>query len=826
MPEFYNPYHFVPATGQVTDADGNTSSVGTEPFKAIEQGETAHPARHDRWSAATRSGRIICRLTLERPTIVGGEQAEDLDDPAHRPKTVAPYQRWVDVGNGKAQQWPAIPGSSLRGLVSSIAEALSQSALRVLDNTPYSFRYKPGTDGQLPLSALGYLEPAPANSGRRFNLVPLTLPTLDRLEHRCEAGSFCVPPTWQGILRGRSGDEDRRCYWREVLPAYIDGYERPGGDNDGIRRVSTSFLDRQRPDSGSCVPEQRHWWYARIRPYPRLMKEITEPLPDNLTDQDTGQPLLHLKETIDRKTGKAWGRWLLGMHLASDTEALISEEQYRELREREPRRAEFYIRGILRVLGLGLNDERAAQIPGGKKHELFIPMPADKPEKRIPVPDDVIDAFEAIAGTRFKASKGEHPFYLQGRGQQTAIKAAPYELYFFDLKPGEAVVSELSVSAVWRRGVGDRSKHRPDKPHDFFKQINRHLPPLAADPNDPQAPPQRDLTPAELLFGVVAEGKKTDELNAAALASRVRFHDALTVEKPEHAQTDITLKTLSSPKAPSPALYFTPAPNSSADPSVAISKAALNKDKHRPQGRKFYLHHPSIGLDNLNPEHWTCSSREHAHDHMRLRCKPLLPQPHNPFWFHIDFDNLSPAELTLLLASLRPDKDFRHKLGLGKSLGLGTVHIEPVALCLTDRRKRYGADALALPRYGTVHRTGAADADVLGKRWPREAAALREIAQTVSALDWAQLPDMDPSMIDHAALEVLRKLGDPAQVKQQHRVTTPLTREQWQGPSAQAEQETFAWFVANDATNHQALRPISPDADLPTLNTHAQVKQT
>ena len=39
----------------------------------------------------------------------------------------------------------------------------------------------------------------------------------------------------------------------------------------------------------------------------------------------------------------------------------------------------------------------------------------------------------------------------------------------------------------------------------------------------------------------------------------------------------------------------------------------------------------------------------------------------------VDFDNLSPRELGLLLYALKPAEGFRHKLGMGKPIGLGGV---------------------------------------------------------------------------------------------------------------------------------------------------------
>jgi CRISPR-associated protein (TIGR03986 family) len=62
------------------------------------------------------------------------------------------------------------------------------------------------------------------------------------------------------------------------------------------------------------------------------------------------------------------------------------------------------------------------------------------------------------------------------------------------------------------------------------------------------------------------------------------------------------------------------------------------------------------------------------------------------FHFRVYFENLRNYELGALLWVLTlpgPDGPYRHKLGMGKPLGLGSVHIEDVNLQLSDRRKRY-----------------------------------------------------------------------------------------------------------------------------------------
>ncbi len=122
MTKFHHPYNFIPVTGKI----GKTSSAKTK-FNDVKDGKTQ--ARHDLWMINTKSGRIVCRLRLDTPTVVGAEQ---IKEDRFGSKRVKPYQR-----NGKA----AIPANSLRGLIGSIAETLSQSALRVLENEKYEVSY-------------------------------------------------------------------------------------------------------------------------------------------------------------------------------------------------------------------------------------------------------------------------------------------------------------------------------------------------------------------------------------------------------------------------------------------------------------------------------------------------------------------------------------------------------------------------------------------------------------------------------------------------------------------------------------------------------------
>ena len=78
------------------------------------------------------------------------------------------------------------------------------------------------------------------------------------------------------------------------------------------------------------------------------------------------------------------------------------------------------------------------------------------------------------------------------------------------------------------------------------------------------------------------------------------------------------------------------------------------------------------------------------------------------FVFDVSFDNLNRDELALLIWSLKPTPKFRHRLGMAKPLGLGSVDVQPLALFFVYRPKRYsGEGILSENRYHRISRCDA-----------------------------------------------------------------------------------------------------------------------
>jgi CRISPR-associated protein (TIGR03986 family) len=160
MARFYNPYHFVPV--EKPGAPQNHLSI---------RRADRWPERvtHERYAPNTHSGRLVVRLTTVTPTVIGAKPIrEDKGEYA----TIETY---------RVEGRPAIPASTLRGLIGSVIEAASGGPLRILDNSSYSYRR--GMEESL--SAIGLL----VEDGGALKLQPMSLPTLESTDggHTFEA---------------------------------------------------------------------------------------------------------------------------------------------------------------------------------------------------------------------------------------------------------------------------------------------------------------------------------------------------------------------------------------------------------------------------------------------------------------------------------------------------------------------------------------------------------------------------------------------------------------------------------------------------------------
>ncbi|WP_020558176.1 TIGR03986 family type III CRISPR-associated RAMP protein [Thiofilum flexile] len=717
--KFYNPYQFIPVKA--------CKKENQIPFSQIEDLKQAGSfARHDFWRKDGLSGKLICSLKIESPTFVGNQAATE--QRAGHPKLIEGYQA---LFNGK--KFYSIPGNSLRGMVGNVAEILSQSALRVLEDKPLSVR----KGMRESLSALGRLIKAKPVSGRSiYAMQPLTL----SVKWEKSSDSYQMPKEWHSYFKGRT--------LQQVLPAYLNGYRAFDRTVNG-KKVSEwgyecgSFLGRQRPCAYPVKPEGGSvFFYARLDP------ELAE---IDATESFIMRSNLHFS-----------GGFLIGQKIllsAEEKPDILSKVEFDELTSPEDKQV--YTKGIIRALDVLTHEQ---QMPRGKKHEIFIPWPDENSPNLKPIPQFVEDRYLELIAESKKRDEAM-PILLKG------YKDADFDqhkLFYFDIDENKKI-SEVSLSSIWRKSVGTT-----------YQYFDNDLLPWGVKRS------MRDwLSPAEALWGVV-QSEKAEQENSRNLASRLRFHDAVPmhVEIPSQQveREVIALKILSSPKPPSPAMYFH-------DPKKGglIEKTALKAGEHQPNGRKAYLH--QYKQQDFSQTTWKTDKPTENAD-QKVQIKPL--KVGQEFEFTIEFENLSKAELGLLRAALEPENDFIHKLGMGKPLGLGSVKVAIKGLCLLKRDKRYAVDSLAEPRYSEI--------------W------LAQDTVLLSAVDGAESKDIkhyswENTLVDQTAKANLLAVGIPSRLQKHIPVHYPKAMDQTD------ETEGFVWFGNNADQKYgnpknQALSPV------------------
>lgn len=187
---FHNPYNFVPALprDQVTGELGDGSPVG-----------------HGRYLPDYWSGRISVKLTTVTPLLIP-DAAEMTDNDDHK---TYPIRLGVD---GK----PYLPPTSIKGMLRSAYEAVTNSRLSVLDNYTELLAYR-----------------LPAKAG------------IQMLPARIENGQVCLYPGTSGISRdGRPQNGD---------PMYAAWLRRWNRNNTNLDRPVTYAGTQQIPAHGQRV---------------------------------------------------------------------------------------------------------------------------------------------------------------------------------------------------------------------------------------------------------------------------------------------------------------------------------------------------------------------------------------------------------------------------------------------------------------------------------------------------------------------------------------------------------------------------------------------
>ena len=622
--KFYNPFAFVPVQKVDANSSMRRGELNSRPNDSDRQFRFQH-VTHDRYVTETGasqsksqrvySGKLLCHMKLMSPTVVGASQT------GSGPTEVLPYKQ-LNRRDDKSVWEPAIPATTLRGLISNVYETASNSALRVMSNIAMSRRMEMGEN----YSAVGMII---GEKGNR-QIVPLAFPILK------EQGGYAVPSEFQAFQEHQM-----------QLKIYLHNLQ----------------LD-------SFTPENNQVMFLKCAS--KTSFEISNNRVENVVNP---------KQKGFGKQGNLVGHELPHVKANNIGEFLLNRQQWLDLND-EAKQAAFRP-GLVRRLNGGLG-----------RHAWFIPLSDQVYDSKkgqwrwdsikvVPCEEAAL-LYEAMAGMRTEADKRnrELPYrWKQGSGKaEGKVELKQNHLVCFQIDPISGS-SDLSIAAIWRAPAG--------RLWDWFEEVDENLAPMNEH--------RKSVTLAEQLFGFVEQPRFPDGEDGVlgagqkpavnGLKGRLRFSSASMVRSTVSNDPYLPPATaciLSSPKPPSPAMYFRKSPNHTVKgkyksdfPKQADAEAIK---RYQPAGRKQYLHHDSKLMV------WQSGLPNESLD-QKMRLRPM--KAGLEFVFSVSFDNLSHDELSLLVYSLSPNEAFCHKLGLGKPLGLGSVRIDVGGLFLIDRQARY-----------------------------------------------------------------------------------------------------------------------------------------
>ncbi len=536
-----------------------------------------------------------------------------------------------------ADRLTAVAGTSIKGMMSTVMEAVSGSTMRVLKNHILSVRQSM----QQSLTAIGLV----VGEGDQRAVVPLCLPT-----YRMDQQGKFVPSDgtaneiWHAVrLRSKQHGMSLNATYVQ-RPGNVHSDNLPWHRANTIVALSEEMTGVELPwDEDTAAPKDEPSWYRRDRDdggkkvssIIRPAKFLPPPTPTIYSGANGQQPgiLRRIEDKVQRK-GNAGFDMFLQIPSGWCQQGKSGEYQ---------------------LDYAAIPDE--LKCPAVTAIENFELMVRDELST---VPDKDQSATALVGQERFTRKHKKR----QASGQ---IKQGDIVCIKLGIDESGIQVEQVSIASIWREGP---LFLWPDKEHQIA---------LLDNPNDrPMHPARTIVTMAERMLGWVMDDAATvsrDITPIKAYRGRLHFTDAVSDELLEKVQLKskqvdgyFTLPILASPKLPCPEFYLT-----AIDPqrSKFVRQDFVNASEClQVQGWKFYWCHANEPGDG-DSDYWTTHVKEN--NDMKLRVRPI--KSGTSYRFKVRFNNLTESELGLLLFALEPHDKFWHRLGLGKPLGLGAVKI-------------------------------------------------------------------------------------------------------------------------------------------------------
>ena len=615
--------------------------------------------RHDRYEESTHTGWFDCDLETCSPTYVRGmvtlahlEKVRRLlekykcDDESHLPpedqiklkEERAPFYSTKPESNVEGLPRPMIPGSSLRGLIRSLIEIVGYGKMRWVNNVP-----------KVTFRAVAASREDPLSEPYRNMIGPFSRNVLAGYWKRTEDGEWEIQPALQPKAIGLP----ERAAYLKVKEASIPS----GAIKDFVRFNNKNYWPNWYEVSFSASSGR-----GRTGPYVRIEQigdrdakythvgtlvctgNMIESLDENRRSRRRNEVIEspRRKHALVLAENPEGARLTLSKELLEDYRDSLTPFQGDELWQPggiEPDAPVFYVADKDRVIWFGHTPN--FRIPAlNKKGRPATPLDFIPDEVRNGGKPDLAEAIFGWVEEEVNYSLTEQSL----------------------LKLGEEGMSEPSMGKL-REIIG--KKHPKKK---FLELIRKRI-------GSEQA--------AKFNPAIFRHAEK-DKLEGQR-AGRVFFSDAEFFEEKDgvwYSTAPLAPTTLGSPKITTFQHYLVQDADAGHNPDFrqTLGHYGSRSEETEIRGHKLYWHKGAV----LIPE---ATAEEKESQLTRI----IAVKAGVKFRFRVHFENLRDYELGALAWALEPrgeaGKTYRHKLGMGKPLGMGAVAIT-ANLCITERRDR------------------------------------------------------------------------------------------------------------------------------------------
>ena len=279
-------------------------------------------------------------------------------------------------------------------------------------------------------------------------------------------------------------------------------------------------------------------------------------------------------------------------------------------------------------------------------------------------------------GAIYKFSKEEYEdfkYIIKQRIEREKKEGKSSYLKEYELKVGDPIIFEAN----------EKEKKILHLAFSEIPRLRYKFSPLDLVPKEfHQSDSLENLSFSEKLFGTTGnneeikkkkqEKKENKDKKMTSLIGRIYFTDAkLNEEKAKFiAEKPITLKPLGEPHPTLLGFYLK-------------ENGTYDLQGSQIRGRKFYWHHN----DKIEEKFETFADSIKMNSKEKYNSSLQLLDFGNEFEFEVHFNNLNDDELGVLIYSLELEDDLLHKIGKGKSLGLGSCKIEIKEALLENKNK-------------------------------------------------------------------------------------------------------------------------------------------